>query len=174
MRILAIDPGPERSAWVWYMWCDSARRAANPTGGPLGGMGISENNNLLAYLENIPLSSPAALAIEMPEGRGMPVGQSVLDTALWVGRFAQQWSRCQYYPWVLVYRRKVKLHICGDSRAKDSNIRQALIDRFGGSREKAIGTKKNPGPLYGVKRDIWQALALAITAAETVLEDKPA
>jgi len=60
-------------------------------------------------------------------------------------------------------RRAVKLALCGDSRAKDANIRQALIDRFGGSA--AIGRKTAPGPLYGISRDVWSALAIAVTFA---------
>jgi hypothetical protein len=59
-------------------------------------------------------------------------------------------------------RLKVKLHLCHDSRAKDANIRAALIDRFG-----KPGTKKNPGALYGVTRDLWSALAVAITFWDT-------
>jgi hypothetical protein len=55
----------------------------------------------------------------------------------------------------------VKLALCGDSRAKDANIRQALIDHFGGSA--AIGRKAAPGPLSGISRDVWSALAIAIT-----------
>ena len=60
-------------------------------------------------------------------------------------------------------RRAVKLALCGDSRAKDANIRQALIDRFGGSA--AVGRKAAPGPLYGITRDVWSALAIAVTYA---------
>ena len=58
-------------------------------------------------------------------------------------------------------RRAVKLALCGDSRARDANIRQALIDRFGGSA--AVGRKAAPGPLYGISRDVWSALAIAVT-----------
>jgi len=45
----------------------------------------------------------------------------------------------------------------------DSTIRQAMLDRYGPGREKAIGKKKSPGPLYGIRKDEWQALALAVT-----------
>ncbi len=44
-------------------------------------------------------------------------------------------------------RRAVKLELCADSRAKDANIRQALLDRFGGST--AIGRKAAPGRCTG-------------------------
>ena len=69
-----------------------------------------------------------------------------------------------------VYRKDVKMHLCGSMRAKDTNIRQAIIDRYpasGGGKCPQIGTKKEPGPLYGVSKDIWSALAVAITYSET-------
>jgi hypothetical protein len=55
----------------------------------------------------------------------------------------------------------VKLHLCGSSRAKDPNVRTALLDRFGGAGAK--GTKAAPGPLYGIAADLWSALAIAVT-----------
>ena len=30
-------------------------------------------------------------------------------------------------------------------------------------KDKAIGSKREPGPLYGFKADLWSALALAVT-----------
>jgi hypothetical protein len=59
-------------------------------------------------------------------------------------------------------RATVKAHLCRSAKAKDSNVRQALIDLFGG-KENAIGTKKTPGPLYGISGDVWAALAVAVT-----------
>ncbi len=57
---------------------------------------------------------------------------------------------------------EVKIHLCNHPRAKDPNIRQALIDRFG-----APGTKKNQGATYGLAGDMWSALGVAVTFAET-------
>jgi len=45
-------------------------------------------------------------------------------------------------------------------RAKDANIRQALLDLIGPQ-----GTKKTPGPTYGIKSHTWAALAVAVYAA---------
>ena len=58
-------------------------------------------------------------------------------------------------------RKEVVTALCGSSKANDASVRQALIDRYGG-KEKAIGKKKAPGPLYGVTKDVWSALAVAI------------
>ena len=68
----------------------------------------------------------------------------VFDTVWWAGRFAEAASRVHV---VMLPRRAVKLALCGDSRAKAANLRQALLDRFGGSA--AVGRKAAPGPLYG-------------------------
>ena len=54
----------------------------------------------------------------------------------WIGRFADRWETGPRLvsdiparrPAMLVYRRDVKLHLCGQARAKDANVRQALID----------------------------------------------
>jgi len=85
----------------------------------------------------------------------------VFDTCVWIGRFLEACFTPGHNKPVLVYRRDVKLHFCHDSRAKDSNIRQAILDKFGG-RAAAIGKKKTPGPLYGIKGDMWSALAIAL------------
>ena len=50
-------------------------------------------------------------------------------------------------------RQEVKLHLCNSARAKDANIRQALIDRFGG-KDKAIG-RKTPAAIK-TRRQFWQ------------------
>jgi hypothetical protein len=87
----------------------------------------------------------------------MALGEQVFETVLWSGRFAEA---VDPIPVRHLGRRAVKLAICGDPRARDPNIRQALIDRHGG-RERAIGTKAAPSPLHAIARDVWAALGLA-------------
>ncbi len=145
--IFAIDPGPERSAYVL-----------------LGGDGVPiefeilDNRNL-GRLERMSRSCRGShdLVIESVESYGMPVGKEVFETCYWIGRFD---ANCTA---TLIPRRDIKLHLCGSPRAKDSHIRQALIDRFGPGKAKAIGLKATPGPLYGFKSHLWSALALAVT-----------
>lgn len=95
------------------------------------------------------------MVIEKVACYGMPVGEEVFETVFWSGRFAQAYGaeRTHQMP-----RIEVKSHLCHNSRAKDANIRQALIDRFG-----KPGTKKHPGTLYGITGDLWAALAVAVT-----------
>ncbi|WP_274347012.1 hypothetical protein [Xanthomonas campestris] len=98
------------------------------------------------------------LAIEMIASYGMPVGREVFETCVWVGRYQQAWRSPEAVQ--LVYRRDVKLHLCGNAKAKDANIRQALLDLIGPQ-----GTKRAPGPTYGVKSHAWAALGVAATVA---------
>ncbi len=148
--ILAIDPGNEESAYVLY------------DGATLVEFGKVENQTLL---ERLPFYRATAdhMAIEMIASYGMPVGREVFDTCVWIGRYIQAWDAS----FTRVYRKDVKLHLCGQPRAKDGNIRQALIDRYGG-KDKAIGKKAAPGPLYGCSADVWAALAVAVTYADGV------
>ena len=54
-----------------------------------------------------------------------------------------------------------------DSRAKDANIRQALVDRFApGQPNHGKGTKDEPGWFHGFRADVWQAYALAVLVAD--------
>ena len=148
MMILGIDPGHVQTAYVVYQ----------PEFQSILYHGILPNEQFL--YEEIPqhrdLGSVAA--IEMIAGYGMPVGKEVFETCVFIGRL---WE-CLKIPRTFFYRKDIKLHLCGTNRAKDANIRQALIDRFG-----APGTKKNQGKTYGLKADEWAALAVAVYYADT-------
>jgi hypothetical protein len=123
--VLAIDPGSAQSAWLRF-----------ENGRPQG-FGITANDVLVRALRTGGL--PDVVVIEKVESYGMAVGAEVFDTVFWSGRFAEAANRATV---VMLPRRVVKLALCGDSRAKDANIRQALIDRFGGSA--AVGRKASP------------------------------
>lgn len=153
MNILAIDPGTEQSAYVWL------------EGNTVKEAHIVSNEELESLLSHsiCPAHSICPVACEWLEAMGMAVGREVFETVYWVGRFASA-SGDNFHR---VTRREVKLHLCGNMRAKDPNIRQALIDKFGGSKEKAIGTKKSQGPLYGISSHEWSALAVGVTFMET-------
>jgi len=147
MNIFAIDPGNEQSAYVLF---DSLTPKILLKG-------KCYNEEIFPLLLREPIHHAA---IEMIASNGMPVGKEVFETCLWVGRYVQRCVDLKI-PYELVYRKDEKMVLCQSMRARDSNIRQALIDRFG-----APGTKKAPGFTYGVSNDIWQALAVAVTFCE--------
>lgn len=143
-KILAIDPGNIESAYV-LMDAETYK--------PLE-FGKVENHILLDLIFDYVYDD---CVIEMIASYGMAVGKSVFDTCVWIGRFVQQASlftdHIEY-----IYRAEEKMNLCYSMKAKDSNIRQSLIDRFG-----EVGTKKNPGFFYGFKKDIWAAFAVGVT-----------
>ena len=153
-----MDPGNEQSAWIIY----------DPVNKVPVRFGLEPNEDVLYRIHNRELSMTAThLDCEMIASYGMPVGSTVFDTCVWIGRFIESWLSCaEHATFTQIYRKDVKMHLCGQTRAKDSNIRQAIMDRYGSTRQAAIGTKKNPGPLYGFKKDIWAAMGVAITGAE--------
>lgn len=156
--LLALDPGPTETGWVLY---GDERVLAS---------GVKDNHDLLAYMHRpYALSGDAVhvdhLAVEMIASYGLAVGREVFETVLWIGRFMQAWRDPEAVR--LIYRRDVKLHLCGTSKAKDPNVRQALLDMFqrsGGGATPQIGIKSKPGPLYGVSSHAWAALGVAVTA----------
>ena len=149
--ILAVDPGPVETAWLEY---DPGRP------GPQD-FGKEPNERVLARLRGREFTlAPEHVAIEMIASYGMAVGKEVFETCVWIGRFVEAWGG----QWSRIYRKDVNLHLCHSMRATDSNIRTALIDRFG-----PPGTKKQPGQTYGLARDTWSALAIAVTYADQLV-----
>ena len=152
MLILGIDPGEKESAWV--VW-DTEKIIS---------MAIDNNDMIWRAVGAMPPGS--IMGIEMVACYGMPVGKSVFETVKWIGKIERE-AEIKNIPYYEVFRRNIKMHFCNNMKAKDSNIRQALIDRFG-----SPGTKKKPGKLYGVKKDIWSALAIAVYTEYKLKEEK--
>ena len=106
------------------------------------------------------------VALEMVACYGMPVGKDVFETCVWIGRFIE---KLKDHKISYVYRKDEKMCLCGSLKAKDSNIRQALINRYAKHDFKTgKGTKKNPDVFYGVANDVWQAIAVAVTHYESL------
>lgn len=160
MKILAIDPGNIESGYAVIQMPDFE----------LIEFGKVKNEELLEHIEECFMvdSNIDAIAIEMVASYGMAVGKSVFDTCVWIGRFVQALANdgVDY-----VYRKDEKMCLCGSMKAKDSNIRQALIDRYAKHDFKnGKGVKKNPDTFYGVSKDVWQAIAVGVTYYEKLKE----
>ena len=149
MNILAIDPGTYESGYV--VW----------DGKSIIAYGKVDNHKMLKIIADPPWDVEL-LAVERVASYGQRVGQEVFDTCMWTGRFIQA-ADAELLAFKLIYRMTIKKYLIGSHTAKDADIRLRLLDVVGPQ-----GTKKAPGPTYGIKSDIWQALALAVTAYDTL------
>lgn len=160
MRILAIDPGSIESGWCVI---DTGTRE------PLH-FDKTPNSRLRTSLIAADCGVEAdRVAIEMIASYGMAVGKEVFETCVWIGKFSEA-VRGNWWPNSdpeLIYRRDVKLHHCMSAKAKDTNIRQALVDRFApGQPNHGKGTKAEPGWFHGFAADVWAAYAIAVLVAD--------
>lgn len=161
--IIAIDPGSERSAYVGL---------AAATGETVVLHGLVPNAELLdalrtgALVRELAGTTGTVVVVEEMRSFMASVGASIFDTVRWAGRFeeAAHPGRVE-----VIGRKRVAAHLTGSARWGDSIIRAALIDRYGGAggKDAAIGRKAAPGPLYGISRDVWSALAIALTWLDT-------
>jgi hypothetical protein len=168
LALVGIDPGTTHSGHV-----------ALDAEGHVRLTGVVRNEVLLEQLHLGLLCDAPMLAIEWVSSFGMPVGREVFETCRWVGRFQQAWHAPADV--VLITRSEIKLQLCRSARAKDPNIRQALIDLYqptGGGAIPQIGTARQKGPLYGVHSHAWSALAVAVVAsgraAKATVQRRPA
>lgn len=165
--ILAIDPGNEESGIVVIRESDLK---------PIYSAKISneellENLIMDRYERLDDIESIEHVATEMIASYGMAVGKTVFETCVWIGRFIQAFYGVEL-PIKYIYRKEEKLNLCQSMKAKDSNIVQALIDRFApNTANKGKGTKKEPGWFYGFKKDIWQAYAVGVTYYDMYLKE---
>jgi len=179
MSILAIDPGTRQSGWV--VW----------DGKTILSCGKEENEIVLKLCEAHSVATRCVLEMVGSYGTGLAMGKDIYTTCIWLGEFKHAFGRQRTE---VIVRQAVKAHLCGSAKAKDSNVRQAIIDRFGGEaavdREKLCGKRKNKshdetcvlchgtgiereaGPLAAVHADIWSALALAMTWWDTRVDGK--
>lgn len=185
--IIAIDPGNELSG---YVILDISKGFP----GELVKFGkVSEydlKGNIYFFFKDAlnagVKQSEIHTAIEMVASYGMAVGQTIFDTCAVIGRLEQyittvsMASDNKLNKYGLdknihrVYRKRVSseginsttMELCNTTKAKDSNIRQAILDLYpsiGGGKTPQVGTKKEPGPLYGISGDAWQALGIGLT-----------
>lgn len=140
MAVISIDPGTTESAWLIY------------DAGKICGFAIQPNHDVLGMIRNFSQFRDGGkayinhMAIEMMQSFGMAVGQDVLETVYWIGRFCEAWetkavtfaddANC-----MRLFRKQIVMHLCHNARAKDANVRRSLIDRFGGDKSTKGPTK---------------------------------
>ena len=142
MIILAIDPGNIESG---YCIIDNYKPVQ------FGKVLNSEMRGIVIKFRREHKENP--VVVEMIASYGMPVGKEVFETCVWIGRFTELAGEVTW-----MYRKDVKMNLCETTKAKDTNVHHALMDRFG-----VKGTKKNPGFFFGFYKDVWAAFACAVT-----------
>lgn len=156
VTILAIDPGNTHSGFAVIRMPDFK----------LLDFGKVENDKLMDIIALCSDHVDAA-AIEMVASYGMAVGRDVFETCVWIGRFQQALIFYGQGNINFIYRKDEKLRLCGSLKAKDTNIRQELINRYAKHDFKSgKGVKANPDTFYGVAKDAWQAIAVGVTYYE--------
>ena len=181
--ILCIDPGSRTTGWV----------ILEPRHGPLPGLADHGNTTTAEFLKRLRSDPDLDLTAAVIEhvghyGTGMPAGADVFDTCMLSGRMQEILESGRGVAIEKIRRQTIKTHLCCRATANKSNVRQAVIDRWGGA-ERAIGGKKCqrckgrgwrgrgrptctacggdgwdivPGPLHGVSDDAWDALAAGV------------
>ena len=158
-NLLAIDPGNAQRAFC-LMRDDYT---------PLN-KGKVSNAELLEYIAGHG-AGVSMLVTEMIASYGMPVGAEVFETCVMIGKI-EQLADSLGIPHCRVFRAEEKLYICHDSRAKDTNIRHALIERFAQhDKARGTGTKKQPDHFYGFANDMWAAYAVGVVYLDKLREE---
>lgn len=151
-KVLAIDPGTTKSAYV-----------VGDSYTPIAFAKI-DNEELLALIPPLVKTySIDGAAIEMIASYSMPVGREVFETCVWIGRLHEAILRCGANV-TYIYRKDVKMNLCGKTKVKDTDIRKALIARF--AKHDFVngkGTKDNPDVFRGVAADVWAAIGVLTT-----------
>jgi hypothetical protein len=153
-RLVSIDPGTTHSAFMRF----------NPRSMTWDRFGKVPNAIVLTRLFTL---QPEMVVCEDMQAMGRPCGAEVFATVRYTGRI-QQICFTEGIPFHLIKRTTVKKFLCPKMRAKDKDVRAAMIALYGPQ-----GSKKEPGRTYGIANDVWSAFAIAHVFTETVLKGKP-
>jgi hypothetical protein len=194
MKILGIDPGPEKSAAV--VWNSETQQVPEC---------FYEENTRLRNRYLADDSRATHVAIEGMHYQAMPMNRDMKMTAIWIGRFYDWfWSAGMSVTYDLTSN-DARCHLTRQTNLKEKEIKQALIWRFGGQDkvigggrcktcngkgwrgrdhrtcDQCAGTKWEypPGEFYKIakfdpakaREHLWSALALAVTYADKNQEE---
>lgn len=160
-KIFAIDVGTTESGYAIMRFDKDDIKLLS--------FGKIANDTLMQIIKNDDYDQ---LVYEQFQSFGMAIGESTIESILWNGRLIQA-AMDRGIPVDRIYRKEEKLCLCNTLRAKDANIRQALIDRYAKiDKKNGKGTKKEPDVFFGVKKDVWSAIAVGVTWREKMEEEK--
>lgn len=165
MLFLGIDPGKSTGIAVY----DSVGRrvvfATNATADEAMSIVRGTAVDLPKHVGDVgTVRAAARVGVEQMSSTGQANSDILRSTELG-GRLFERC--CDFSDPVWLFRRTVLRHFVVSGGGRDGQIIDRISEAHGGSRKAARGSKKFPGPMYGVAKDAWQALAVAILLAET-------
>lgn len=143
MNIIGIDPGTNDGAVV--VWDTLQRQIVFHE--------IMPNNELLEWLRN--QDDAEDVSCETIMSYGQRVGAETFETCFFIGRVMEICHR-RKQRFTPVKRKDVIMVHCASNKASDADVRAAMIAYVG-----QPGSKKAPGPTYGISSHTWSALAIA-------------
>lgn len=162
MIILGIDPGEKSSGVVLF---DSKANRVLDSYSDFDNRGLAVwlgANDGVWNLPNGGSYEADCVVCEKPTAMGQPLSKNLVETIHWTGAMWWSWIDGDPKHWVWITRNEVKVAICGKCQGvKDAHVLCGVQERFGG-KDKCKGTKKEPGPCYGVSGHAWQALAAVV------------
>lgn len=167
MRLLAVDPGTNKSAYC--MMTESCM--------PISA-GDVDNDTVLRLVEE---GEYDRMAIECMESRaGAMIGKSTYETCIWIGRFMQV-AMQRGKPVAKVYRSEEKSLLIPSKKNKlpplpegigattDAKIRASLIAKYAKHDKKnGKGTRHDKDVFYGFQGDMWAAFAVGVVHLDKV------
>lgn len=164
--ILGIDPGPTTSGVVLY---DPARGIVLEADAKMISARIMQmlRGNCFQFDGSrvYPMDDNLHLAMETIVSYGARIGMETIANIELIGRIKEAWSD-RDDDTTYLSRPDILGHLTGRRNAKEADCADRLKEMHGGLG--AVGTKKAPGPLYGVTSHAWSALAVAVVAAQRI------
>jgi hypothetical protein len=154
--VIGIDPGSKESAIIGW------------NGKKILFHAHANNSNILWEIEmTVPKADDCFMIIELPTlYQSQPMGKDIVQTVLWCGIFHHAFGMGRS---TFVKRPDVVLYFTGRRNENKAAVNLAIRDRIGGK-----GTKKEPGPLFGITgQHKMDALAIAVMSFDQ-MHEKPA
>lgn len=154
--LYGIDPGTTKSG--------VARVEYGVGHTPCIGFWHESNNAVLQRVWNDSSLNVLNISYEWVQSYGRVIGEEVLRTAYMCGRLREV-AHLNGYDTHEPTRPQIIRYFTGQTNVKKAHVRQALLDRFGGSMAKRKGQV-----LYGISNHMWDALAICIYVAEDIYD----
>lgn len=158
LKILSIDPGPVNSGFAVFL------------DGSLQQAGKASNVDLRSLIRCL-ATEPSRMVVVIEGMRNPHADEQTFKTCYEIGRFVEK-AETIGVSTVLVYRHEIKKHWLGTVKGGDKEIREALVEHYGGWVQVPTKTKnarnpfrnEPPAALKDVKADAWSALAIGLYA----------